>query len=419
MEALLLLLLPTAFLSFMAFDFDSGNDNDDDHDTGGDNPGVVDPGDDPDDEDPVEEPGVDNPVDEPGDEEPPVDEPGEEEPVIPGGDEPVDGAIRLAPGDGDHAGGDEDDHIIAEDGYFGVVDGGNGNDRLEATGDRDGSGFPVWGEDGLLRFHGDHVLLRGGAGADTIVASGDLVEVDGGDGEDLIDVRGLRGGLVHVGVGDAVIADDGTRAVWQVAQGASLDLSATNPDVDYGHEIIAAEGAAIEGSHAGDNIIASGLNTIRAGGGDDAVDGAQSFGAQSSLYDTLDGGEGNDTLAGGAGDVLIGGEGEDFFAVWTGAEAQTRVMDMTEGERLEVTFDMGEVSWYTLDARDVQDGLELEVAGAGSVLLSGDVSDLDFCVTEHHVATGQRLSYDFHTGAPVTDPSPYDVHVVIRVPGYE
>jgi Ca2+-binding RTX toxin-like protein len=161
-----------------------------------------------------------------------------------------------------------DDRISVSNLGSGLVDGGDGNDVIEV--------YPLTHEFHHVPFFG---IIRGGAGNDTIIGRSD--DTDGGDGDDIIygDGRG--------GAGNDILDVSGLPAI----------------------------GITISGD--------AGWDILRGGGGDDHL----SAGAEISFdvgteVDHLFGGAGNDFLFSGFGDIVDGGQGFDTVGLsYVGASA--------------------------------------------------------------------------------------------------
>lgn len=109
--------------------------------------------------------------------------------------------------------------------------------------------------------------IQGGAGDDTITASGSDMWIEDGGGADLIDVSGLRNGMVFAGAGDTVIGSDHGDVLVYGSDGLTY----------FGSDL------------ADDRVMSSGAATLHGGAGDDELAGGS---AGSALY----GGDGDDTL---------------------------------------------------------------------------------------------------------------------------
>ena len=210
---------------------------------------------------------------------------------------------------------DEGTPIVTSGAPVDVIDGGDGNDRIDA-GDEAAYVFGGAGEDTLIA--GDSsAALFGGEGADSLVSDSGADErafLDGGQGDDT-----LTGGA-----GDDIL-DGGEHAA----------------GADPGDDLI-------DGG-AGDDLIRGGLgaDTLFGGAGDDVIDHAgrdleRQTVSQSEFAwhtddaaDSLDGGTGDDTLIFDQNDTATGGEGADLFWVYhdsaAGPDAAV-VTDFTVGE---------------------------------------------------------------------------------------
>ena len=185
--------------------------------------------------------------------------------------------------------GDGDDTVSV--GFSSVVDGGDGNDVIDAAGNVKGGA----GDDTLAGGDfGD--VLQGGTGSDQIAGRGgnDTIQpddadvgtrdvVDGGAGADILSYEGRASG-VTISLQDPASAEDAMTGVEGLRGGAGPDHL------------------------SGDN----GANALEGGKGDDALAGGAG-------RDSLDGGAGDDGLDGGAGNDQVGdGGGRDTASCGTG-----------------------------------------------------------------------------------------------------
>ena len=193
------------------------------------------------------------------------------------------------------SGGDGDDSITA--GTDDIVDGGRGNDRIEAYG---------------------AVRVTAGDGHDFILASTDDDRLDGGTGSDTVSYENARNTLTI----DLAIAGQDTG-------GAGVDTLVGVENViggRYDDALIGTTGAnVLEGGGGDDTLTAGGgrdtasySTSTRAVTVDLRVATAQETGGAGidllSGFENLTGGSGNDSLYGDArSNVLIGGEGNDFL----------------------------------------------------------------------------------------------------------
>lgn len=254
------------------------------------------------------------------------------------------------------------------------IDAGDGNDTLLGGAGHD-SLLGGEGNDRVFGGNGDDSIV-GGTGADILSGNSGTDTIDGGDGTDTL-VGGQGGDSITGGGGGDRIRGDGqwidpsdyastntgaatdltvinsadsTIFLWRIDQngamqpgvmiepgetvvlstfedenwilrdgsGAYLELieGAPNQTVDYGAEglddsLDGGDGNDTIFGQYGDDTIEGGADAdqIYGGAGDDSLDGGDGA-------DTLSGGDGSDTLAGGDGaDVLDGGAGDDDIAV--------------------------------------------------------------------------------------------------------
>lgn len=229
----------------------------------------------------------------------------------------------------------------------GSVNGGSGNDFLRSD-YPNGANVTLHGDQGDdLLFSGSGVaMLYGGDGADTIQADNSHSQVFGGNDDDTMSLSfvasqtGAGTALVDGGAGSDVL----TLTLFPTTTALVLDLSTATITLANGAFITGVEGIRLLSSSGADDIRASndargalfntidggfGNDTLRASGngaslngsfgldvllgaaGDDVLNGG--FGADN---ETLRGNGGNDTLIGNSGrDVLVGGAGADSFTL--------------------------------------------------------------------------------------------------------
>lgn len=240
-----------------------------------------------------------------------------------------------------------------------VVRAGAGNDTVHVEGD---------GAVTVLGGAGDDVL-EGGAGDDTLIAGAGADVVRGGDGDDQVSLGPWRGGVPKAETASLGGGDD---RLWGGAGMARVD-GGEGADLLFG-----GEGNAVISGGAGADTIAGGDGEDRLTGdeGDDVL-----FGGDAADYldggtgdDHLDGGEGadvlyglsgRDTLIGGAGgDYLDGGTGDDVLAGGTGSD----VLAGGDGDDL-ISGGAGDDVVYSGAGADVVLG------GAGDDLLYGQGED--------------------------------------------
>jgi Ca2+-binding RTX toxin-like protein len=226
--------------------------------------------------------------------------------------------------------GAADDIVNMAAGALGLaidVDGGDGNDVI------DGSDAPdlLAGGNGDDRLIGDNNaagtrdVSRGDAGNDTLVwnpGDGDDVN-EGGDGSDTIEVNGGGGGEVFEVKASAVPGR------------VAFDRTGPNPPGPFNLDIGTSERL-----------------DLNANGGDDSLNAAGPVGGLAGWTIDADGGEGNDTLAGAsqAVDILSGGPGSDTL------RSRDQTADSLSGGT--------EVDSAVVDARDIV-GADIEIVDRG------------------------------------------------------
>jgi len=276
--------------------------------------------------------------------------------VISGGDGNDDiagnaGADQLYGGAGDDViradgddtvvdGGEGSDRVIVQgDGDFAIdmaassverVDGGAGNDAVDASGMTDGvRQYGNAGDDVLTGGSGDDIQ-RGGDGDDVI---------SGGDGND--DIAGNAGAdQLYGGAGDDVIRADGDDTV--VDGGEGSDRVIVQGDGDFAIDMAASSVERVDGGKGSDAIDASGMSdgvSQYGNAGDDVLTGGSGDDIQRGGEgdDVISGGAGNDNIAGNAGDDrmtggagddrIVGGDGNDT-AVFSGNRADYTIQKL-------------------------------------------------------------------------------------------
>jgi Ca2+-binding RTX toxin-like protein len=240
----------------------------------------------------------------------------------------ADASWTVYGGDGDDTitGGSGAD-VLSGDGGSDVVDGGDGDDQI-ALGDN--------------YIEGTADTVFGGAGADTISASvnyeGQSVSIDGGAGDDNIDIYGSNSTITVTGGADI----DTVVASGSFSAASSLDVEIVKAayltvDADFfdgAQTLVGADGyssvditLSSDGSFA-IGAIASGLSGYVSGStGADTVD----VSAADASW-TVNGGDGDDTITGGSGaDVLSGDGGSDVVDGGDGDDQITLGDNYTEG----------------------------------------------------------------------------------------
>ncbi len=333
--------------------------------------------------------------------------------VISGGD----GNDRLYGQSGaDELRGGEGDDIIYADGQDTVVDGGEGSDRVIVQGgidfEIDQSASSVERVDGgfgndSLDASGmtDRVTQLGNAGDDTLVGGSGNDSQHGGDGNDTIEggdgndtIRGnygtdvlsggagndnISGGIgadqLRGGAGNDIIYADSTDTV--IDGGSGVDRVIVEGGEDFSIDQAAASVERVDGGSANDTLNAAGMvdrATQYGNGGDDVLTGGSGNDYQrgGDGNDTIIGGDGNDRIFGDDGDDIIeGGAGDDL--IYGNAGEDTVRFDGNWSD-YEVTYRNGRVTVQDLrdgapDGRDVIYQVENLVFADGAATVSDGV----------------------------------------------
>lgn len=219
--------------------------------------------------------------------------------------------------------------------------GGRGNDDLDGDSGND-SLFGGVGNDEIDGGVGDDVLTGGdgadrfeferGEGRDTITDFQNGIDKLKIEGFDAAAIQALINGAQQVGNAVVLTLSPGTTVTMQNFRLADLDMSdfvglaTPRPDAPVrGREIDGTNGNDVLAGGAGNDEIDGlrGNDELRGGAGNDELDGD---GGNDSLWgedgrDDLDGGSGDDRLDGGAGnDVLDGERGNDVLTGGAGAD---------------------------------------------------------------------------------------------------
>ena len=265
----------------------------------------------------------------------------------------TEGVVFNPIGAGFHAiGTDGNDAIFAGSGDD-LIDGNDGNDRLEGRGGNDTINGGQ-GNDNLDGHDGNDQLF-GGPGDDTLRGKTGTDWLDGGDGDDFLYFSlgaSLGGGFYEVDHFDGNLGND-MFTFFQTGDVASVDpvTDDLNASVTADFDLETYTVTGIDGSGVpfsvqgyfwnfegiftrdGDDILYGsdlGDDDIFSGGGNDIVYGR---GGNDSLSggpdeDVIYGGDGDDSLFGGAGaDTLYGGDGRDVLSGW-----ETGGSDLTDDE---------------------------------------------------------------------------------------
>lgn len=264
-------------------------------------------------------------------------------------------------------GGPADDSIAGTDDTD-FLGGGDGDDSLSGGDDDDdltggAGGDTIDGDDGNDTLHGESGddLLRGGVGDDTLLGYDGNDDLQGGDGADE-----LQGGL-----GDDAL--DG---------GAGAD--------------------ALFGREGSDSLIGGlGADTLFGGWDNDVLVGAvaNAEGTDVDDVDFLNGGDGDDTILAGAGDVVSGGTGADTLVLgeWiVGDAAELWDYDPNEDQIVIVYDDADADADPHMEIRvSADDARWTEIVVDGAVL--GIVPTADAPTADQIVLVGESLATSLQT----------------------
>ncbi len=283
---------------------------------------------------------------------------GDGDDVVEGGD--GNDTIRGDAGADELRGGAGNDLIFA-DGDDTVVEGGEGTDRVIVQGDGDfsidmtaggvervdgGAGNDVMDATGMS----DRARQYGNAGDDTLIGGDNRDDQRGGAGNDIIDggagndtIRGDAGAdQLRGGAGNDLIFADSDDTV--VEGGEGYDRVIVQGDGDFSIDMTAGGVERVDGGAGNDTMDATGMSDrVRQYGndGDDTLIGGDNNDDQrgGAGNDVIDGGAGNDYIRGDAGaDQLRGGAGNDRIyadsddTVVEGGEGNDRVIVQGDGD---------------------------------------------------------------------------------------
>ena len=237
------------------------------------------------------------------------------------------------------------------------------------------------GSDFLLGYDGDD-LADGGAGDD---------QVEGGDGDDTLsggaDDDTLHGQYGH----DLLQGDDGDDDLYGHYGDDTLIGGAGEDSLvgGQGNDVLdgGADADALHGYHGDDTLVGDeGADTLFGGIGNDLISGLTAEGTEDGATDYLNGGDGDDQIVAGAGDVITSGDGADTVrlsgGIGTGDAAE--IMDFEVGEDsllieydaagptpdIEVIPDEDDTEAY----RVMMDGVEVALVHSPGGLNAGDLA---------------------------------------------
>lgn len=196
-----------------------------------------------------------------------------------------------------------------------IVEGGSGNDSIDAGFIGDPEGDLVDANDNATGTNDDSIVA--GAGDDTVIAGAGSDTVSGGDGVDIIYGNDGNDSLFGDADNDLLYAGDGADTL---DGGTGADVLQGNAGADV---LIGGEGADNLGGGADNDTLDGGADNdnLTGGTGDDSITGGT---GNDSIWgddgnDTITGGAGNDAMYAGTGDDLVdGGVGVDYVQLTSG-----------------------------------------------------------------------------------------------------
>jgi len=335
------------------------------------------------------------------------------------------GNDEISGGEGnDRLFGDEGDDTIFGDAGEDEIHGGEGRDLLFGGTGND----TVFGDAGDDIIHGEDGddLLSGGEGNDLVTAGAGNDSLEGGSGADLL-FDGTGGDTVRGGAGDdrVVAALDEDRDTYDGGEGAAdaLDLTATEAGVSVD---LAAGSAA--GEEIGDNAV-TGFEIVEGGAGNDSLAGSEGgetlsgAGGEDLIEgragdDTISGGDGNDRLLDGAGeDSVTGGAGNDVVSAaadgnddtYQGSDGED-VLDYSQSEE-SIIVDLVTMTASGADiGEDVIGGFESVIGGSG---------DDSFLIGQQAMILEGGSGDDLFEFVPPATPESEPVHVLHEIVDFQ
>lgn len=199
--------------------------------------------------------------------------------------------------------------------YSDIVTGTEGDDSLSAGDESALAWFLNGGNDTLDGSTGND-YAEGGAGDDTMALRDGRDLAYGGDGNDRIDA-GIGFDTVYGGAGDDTLTGNGGNDILYGDEDNDILSGGTGTDLLFGG--------------AGNDVL-YGLSTgVSTEDGETTIDG----------IDTLVGGDGDDRLILGPGDIGVGGAGDDEFVIdhtRTDLTEVAQVSDYSDGDSLEINY---------------------------------------------------------------------------------
>ncbi|MFC3183089.1 calcium-binding protein [Cypionkella sinensis] len=228
--------------------------------------------------------------------------------------------------------------------------------------------------------------IYGNAGNDTLIANGNGVFANGGDGQDLLDFSNADQGFGVIGAGDTMLGSTQDDSVLHVlSHGGGLFQGGAE------HAVAVADGngATLDGGAGNDALMnLDGQATLIGGAGDDTlradINSDQFQGSHADQlswftdnnFDVLDGGAGNDLLTLSQGDIATLGSGADHATISdSAAHADDQAAVITDFNPAEDTLRIiaGDVNGQADHDGLVGQVSTQEVDGNTHVIVAGEV----------------------------------------------
>jgi Ca2+-binding RTX toxin-like protein len=281
----------------------------------------------------------------------------------------------------DALGGSGDDTLIGDPASANRLDGGPGNDRIEAAGPGD-EAFGGPGEDQCSGSFAAEESCGGEAGGgataeiyDSIAGTDSLI-VTGTPGADDVDVAYAGGNYVVTGTGPGTVTFPGPVDSIVATMGSGNDTVTIAPSVpaSVSSTLEGGKGSDTLRGGEGNDVLYAGEDsepdTLEGGGGDDVLYGVNIFHPRKdSGPAAMLGGPGSDLMVGGQpcdGDSFVGGPGEDDSASFARVQNTGVYVEATIGGAVEDPDVAG------CDAGHIDSSTEKIEGSPGPDVLSGD-----------------------------------------------
>jgi Ca2+-binding RTX toxin-like protein len=284
-----------------------------------------------------------------------------------------------------------------------IVEGQDGSDTMRFNGAAAAEQFTLSANGNRLRFFRDvGNITMDTAGVERVdvnaLGGADLVTVNDLSGTDVssvnVDLAGALGGAAGDGAVDQVVVNgtSGADAIKVAGDPSGVNVSGLHAQVAIQHQE-PTDKLDVHGLAGADSIDASGLAagaialTLDGGAGDDTIAGSQ--GVETLIggdgNDVIDGNKGNDTALMGAGDdvfvwdpgdgsdIVEGGDGRSDTMRFNGAPAAEQFTLSANGNRLRFFRDVGNI---TMDTAGVE-LVDVNALGGADLVTVNDLSGTD------------------------------------------